>query len=250
MNKVFVALVLLLGCAAATAIPDARSMAVNKASSFKPQRFAQLNEQEAVPKKKKKKADEDEVPSVSVAFKCVITLVSLHFFATFVDLALTSRERALRLFGHDDPDNHPTAEIAGKMGIGQAFIEELQDAQKGMEEAVTEVAMVCIVIIFSHYRIVLDCGYIGEKAKEEYPDDIEKAFWLVTAVIIAEFCFVFIAMLLTIMGDKCSDSFRKCSSVFMDFCLFAGEFATIGAVIFLLYKVLSQERRVGYTGIM
>merc|ERR1711918_98204 len=138
-----------------------------------------------------------------------------------VDLALNSRERALRLFGHEDPENHPSAEIAGKVGIDDSLIAELRDAQKGMEEA-----------------------------KEEYPDDIEKAFWLVTAVIIAEFCFVFIAMLLTVMGDKCSDSFRKCSSVFMDFCLFAGEFATIGAVIFLLYKVLTQERRVGYTGIM
>lgn len=247
-SKLLIAIVAVLAVACAYGIPDARSTAVKTPSNFKPQRFAQMSEQDSAPKKAAKKAkSEDKVPSVSVAFKCVITLVSLHFFATFVDLALNSRERALRLF-NVDPDTHHTKDAA-KAVSDAFFLEELKDAQKGMEEAVTEVAMVCIIIIFSHYRIVLDCGYMGEKAKAEYPSDIEKAFWLATAVIVVEFCFVFLAMLLTIMGDNTHESIRKCSSVFMDFVLFTGEFCTIGAIIFMLYKVLTEERRAGYTGL-
>jgi len=249
---------LVLAAAYAQSIPDARTSTAARVSNFKPQRFAQLVSDPApapapapAPKKKRakktvEKEEEDKTPGISVAFKAIIIMVSLHFFATFIDLALSSRERTLRLF-NEDPDTHATKGAADAIAK-HFFLDQLKDAQKGMEEAVTEVAMASIIIIFAHYRIVLDCGYIGEKGKAEYPSDIEMAYWLIAGVIVVEFSFVFIAMLLNIAGDQAHASMRKCSSVCMDFVLFAGEFCTIGAIIFLLYKVLTEERREGWAG--
>jgi len=223
-------------CVVAAAVASAHVVSedtyLDKVRSFKPQRFAQvrlaLEDSGKGPISLRK-----DIPDVSVGMQCVILLTILYFFAGFMDLLLNAWERTKRVFSADEEEEKKT---------DSEMVERLKDAQEAMVHATREVPMLAIVILFSHYRVSLDLGFSGPNL-DQYPEQIEVGFYFATFIVLMEYLFVFAGMSLQLCAHGGStSSLLKFGTLFMELSMFMGEFATIGAVVYILVQVLTHAQ--------
>jgi len=174
----------------------------------------------------------DNAPSLSVAYQCVIFFCVLYFFVGLLKIFLRTGEALQRIGGREKKSKEHWWDTA--------FHERVEALEADLSQAVREVPMLSIIILFAHFRTSVDLGYVG-KFSSEYPTRLETAYYIAAGLVLGEVLIVVLGMCLAFCKGAFWDSHIMCATVLMETVLFLGECTSIGIIIFILHEVFTLD---------